>query len=388
VKVLSYDDEKVAFVHGDAEAGDSGPKMQGKELGTDISVKVGPAGQVFTERVFRAVAPAKALALAELKRRALEFVHAEATVQGAADLRPGFVVEIAGVGEVFSGPYYITRVVHDYLPSGFTTRLGLKKTSIILEPPNQKDDSNTTQSRQTQDDDGEDSLDLGDGGAPAKPVLKNLQFAVGDKPPDWFLDDSGLDTGPQVTNLLLTYGPCPPEAHIIDPDVEGLPHETNLKFGYQVDPNAPPAPVFAGPMDAPLVAPPDPKPDIANVKLGYQEGQTYLGANLDDALKAQLAAADAPPKPDLADVKLGYQDGTGPQDLQNVDDLLKQQLAAASDATKPDLADVKLGYQDGVGVGVGSNGADNAWKPTDVDALAAPPQAPDLANVKLNYSEG
>jgi hypothetical protein len=118
----------------EAKEEDAGSKMGGQEFAPAVSKKHGEAVNAVHERVFRKPAEAKALATAMLRRSSLAFVQAEATAQGSPDLRPGFVVELKAVGPVFTGTYYITRAVHDYLPAGFTSRLFLRRTSIKLPP--------------------------------------------------------------------------------------------------------------------------------------------------------------------------------------------------------------------------------------------------------------
>jgi phage protein D/cellobiose-specific phosphotransferase system component IIB len=222
VKVISWNDNDVAQVTGEAKVSDSGPKMGGKEKGVEISEKIGAAQQVFTERVFRVPDAAKALAISTMRKAALDYVQAEATCQGAGDLRPGFVVEIDGVGPIFSGPYYIVRVVHDFLPSGFVTRLGLKKTSIVVPPPGEQEQEGAGQDYLGDLDIGGGEDELDENGNPKKPKLKNVKLAVGDKPPPWWYDkDSDLDNPEQIRNLKLKYGPKPPPIPlpVIEPDV-------------------------------------------------------------------------------------------------------------------------------------------------------------------------
>lgn len=53
--------------------------------------------------------------------RALGLVQATGTTVGIPDLRPGTVVQVAGVGIRFSGGYYLTRVTHRIGPGGYLT---------------------------------------------------------------------------------------------------------------------------------------------------------------------------------------------------------------------------------------------------------------------------
>ena len=137
VRVQSWDPGQVKIVQGEATDKDIGPDMGGEETGADVSGKIGPAVDQVHEIPLRSDAAAKAYAIARMQDRALDFVIADAVCAGMPDLRPGLVIELDGVGDVFNGDYYITRAMHDYQPSGFTTRLCLRSTSIQKkqEPP-------------------------------------------------------------------------------------------------------------------------------------------------------------------------------------------------------------------------------------------------------------
>lgn len=77
---------------------------------------------VFTEE------EAKSLAEAKLADRAYEFVNGTGKAIGLPDLRPGDNVEIQGVGNRFSGRYFVTRVKHTIDSNGFVTEFDGRKT--------------------------------------------------------------------------------------------------------------------------------------------------------------------------------------------------------------------------------------------------------------------
>jgi phage protein D len=302
VKVLSYDDGAVAQVSGEAKDSDAGPAMGGDDSGPKVSAKVGPAIQVVTEQVFRKAADAKALAVALMQKACLDFVQADATVQGSADIRPGFVVEVQGVGPIFSGPYYVTRVVHDFLPTGFSTRLGLRKTSISASKPAPAGPGQ----------DGPDGPPVGPAGPSSgvipgggngkrKKKIKDLKLAVGEQPPEWALGPDGLDDGPQIKNLKLAYGKQPPPGwKPLPPPPPPKPDLANLKFGYQ---------------PAPDVPPPPPKPDLKGLKLGYAAGPSIappvprVHFPPHSAPVPKAPSQDEPGADEIQDLNLGYRGG-------------------------------------------------------------------------------
>jgi len=64
---------------------------------------------------------ARALAVSLLRERAYEFITATGRVAGLPELRPGDNLEIFGLGQRFSGTYFVKRVEHTLGTSGFFT---------------------------------------------------------------------------------------------------------------------------------------------------------------------------------------------------------------------------------------------------------------------------
>jgi uncharacterized protein len=64
---------------------------------------------------------ARVLAASLLRERAYEFITATGKVAGLPELRPGDNLEIFGLGQRFSGSYYVKRVEHSLGSSGFFT---------------------------------------------------------------------------------------------------------------------------------------------------------------------------------------------------------------------------------------------------------------------------
>lgn len=99
--------------------GTSGPQaaeesLQGKE---DVVVDA----PVATEQ------EAKDLAIARLRERAYEFITGSGQVIGLPDLRPGDNVELQGLGQRFSGPYYVKKVEHALGSSGYLTSFEVRR---------------------------------------------------------------------------------------------------------------------------------------------------------------------------------------------------------------------------------------------------------------------
>jgi uncharacterized protein len=69
---------------------------------------------------------AQDLAISLLRERAYEYVTGSGQVIGLPDLRPQDIVELQGLGERFSGRYYIEQVTHTLGSSGYQTKFDVR----------------------------------------------------------------------------------------------------------------------------------------------------------------------------------------------------------------------------------------------------------------------
>ena len=73
-------------------------------------------------------AEADQLAKARFNHLVLDLISGEGVCWGRTDLRAGKVITIDGVGQRFSGQYYVTAVVHRYLPQrGYQTHFTVRR---------------------------------------------------------------------------------------------------------------------------------------------------------------------------------------------------------------------------------------------------------------------
>jgi phage protein D len=70
---------------------------------------------------------ARELAISLLRERAYEFITATGRVAGLPELRPGDNLEIYGLGQRFSGTYFVKRVEHTLGASGFFTQFTARR---------------------------------------------------------------------------------------------------------------------------------------------------------------------------------------------------------------------------------------------------------------------
>jgi phage protein D len=70
---------------------------------------------------------ARELAISLLRERAYEFITATGRLAGLPELRPGDNLEIYGLGQRFSGTYFVKRVEHTLGSSGFFTQFNARR---------------------------------------------------------------------------------------------------------------------------------------------------------------------------------------------------------------------------------------------------------------------
>lgn len=97
-----------------------GPQVVQKAFSGSLSV--GVLSPVFSQQ------EAKALAEGVMNDTALTYVTGEGLCIGTMELRPGKVVKIEGIGERFSGSYYVTSTEHSFLPQrGYRTAFTVRR---------------------------------------------------------------------------------------------------------------------------------------------------------------------------------------------------------------------------------------------------------------------
>lgn len=129
----------------------NGP-LEGKLEPTDAVTKVAEkafkkANRQVSIRPCTVAGEAKALATAIYNKQALESVQARATSLGETDLTAGRIVELLGLGKMWSGLYYISGATHIFTPEGgYTTELLLRRNGTgypvenrQIEAPSSKD---------------------------------------------------------------------------------------------------------------------------------------------------------------------------------------------------------------------------------------------------------
>ena len=71
------------------------------------------------------------MAEGRLNAMAMEFVTGDGLTAGRTDLRPGGTIEVEGIGDRFSGAYYVVWTEHAYHPAiGYQTRFSVRRNAI------------------------------------------------------------------------------------------------------------------------------------------------------------------------------------------------------------------------------------------------------------------
>jgi phage protein D len=102
-----------------AGSGTSGPQEAQRSLGNRQDVVV--------DAVVTSEEEARELAVSLLRERAYEFITGSGEIIGLPDLRPGDNMDLDGLGQRFSGAYYVKKVEHKIGSSGFTTRFEVRR---------------------------------------------------------------------------------------------------------------------------------------------------------------------------------------------------------------------------------------------------------------------
>ena len=104
------------------------PGQQGSSGPEQAEQNLGDRQEVVVDAPVSSDQEARELAISLLRERAYEFITATGRVAGLPELRPSDNLEIYGLGNRFSGTYFVKRVEHTLSGSGFFTRFTARRT--------------------------------------------------------------------------------------------------------------------------------------------------------------------------------------------------------------------------------------------------------------------
>lgn len=128
VEVRSWDaQQQKPMVEG--KAGNSDVVALGKTVGiTTTSREFGRTAYAVIDQGAISPQEAQTIARGHLNRMALDYITGDGACQGTAALRMGQVISIAGVGQRFSGDYYVTATTHRYgVGEGYRTEFSFRR---------------------------------------------------------------------------------------------------------------------------------------------------------------------------------------------------------------------------------------------------------------------
>ena len=131
VAVRGWDPMNKEAIVAQAAAGDENSSMGGTSSGPDaVNSAFGEVAYTTVDRPVFNQEQADQTALGGFNEMALSYVTGEGLCNGRTDIRAGTVVNIEGIGERFSGLYYITSVRHSYSPQqGYLTAFTVNRTA-------------------------------------------------------------------------------------------------------------------------------------------------------------------------------------------------------------------------------------------------------------------
>ncbi len=131
MEVRGWDPKTKKEILGKAAASKVTAKMAGASTGPQAAKKAfGAARGGSVDRPVASPSEASELASSLIEQAALTYVVGEGVAEGNAKLRAGSTIDIDGVGERFSGTYYVASATHSYRPRyGYRTSFNVRRTA-------------------------------------------------------------------------------------------------------------------------------------------------------------------------------------------------------------------------------------------------------------------
>jgi phage protein D len=118
-------------IKGKAKKGDVVSKMNGKKDGFEISSALTASAVAVINDYVLDDKNAEEMAKAQYNIFIKNFITGEGSCNGNAKIRAGKTVELKGLGDRFTGPYYIVATTHNFnYQQGYSTRFKVRRTGI------------------------------------------------------------------------------------------------------------------------------------------------------------------------------------------------------------------------------------------------------------------
>jgi len=131
VVVKGWDAENKEPIVAIASGKDTVRTVLGKKAASDfVKADFGEGAKILHDLVPRTLKEAEELARAYLKRSEYALLQGSGSVVGDPGLRAKTLVKIAGVGERYSGTYYVTKVTHSIGDGGYTSEFECQRNAV------------------------------------------------------------------------------------------------------------------------------------------------------------------------------------------------------------------------------------------------------------------
>lgn len=118
-------------ITGNARSGDEVSKMGGSQLGAGLTESAFFESQtVIVDNPIFNEGEANQIAKGKFNEMVVAFISGEGTTIGNPDIRAGQVIKLLGLGERFSGLYYLTSVTHILDSEGYVTKFTVERNAI------------------------------------------------------------------------------------------------------------------------------------------------------------------------------------------------------------------------------------------------------------------
>jgi phage protein D len=135
VIVKGWDPKSKKEIIGKAKSGDEHTSLGGAQTATQIAEAAHGATKTFkVDRPIHSQAEADELAKSHFNRLSMNFITGEGKALGDPAIKAGAVIELDGLGDKFSGAYYVVKATHIFSSSGYVTNFEVKKNSLGRPP--------------------------------------------------------------------------------------------------------------------------------------------------------------------------------------------------------------------------------------------------------------
>jgi phage protein D len=130
VTVKWWDQKKCEAISGQAKTGDETPVGSGKTAGKIAQEVYGDVEKVISNQPVQSKDDAKSLAVAVLNDTNSSFITGDGKAMGIPAITPGVIIEIKGLGDWFSGKYYVTAATQTINSEGYYTTFTVRRNTL------------------------------------------------------------------------------------------------------------------------------------------------------------------------------------------------------------------------------------------------------------------